>query len=355
MAVPKPQIEAVLSVPPLNVTEPREVRHVLVDEALKAGRFGGCYNVVLYYMKLNEEDNGLFLAGRIVESLGKSLLEKPILAGRLHRKENGDTEFQLVPNDSGIRLLEARIPMTLSEFLELNANNDLEPELVFWKDIDEQTPEYSPLFYIQVTKFQCGGYTIGISCSLLVSENLLVDNFLGKWTDMHNKMLPPNEMTKTPIFYPPGLVSYESPPTEIITRTPSRNGAPSMVFKITAEDANFNKELAMLCVEEAEQRLGRKMGSEFSLFVKQSSEDIKVEDCSNGICSEHVSELKKKITPTTWEDFGVYEVAFHEGNKPVHVSRWIGSVSEGNVIAIPYPKEGVSAVVIVTLPIENGL
>ncbi|KAI4315208.1 hypothetical protein L6164_028041 [Bauhinia variegata] len=350
MAVPRSHIEAVLSVIPLKVTEAGHVRRVLVDEALKQGRFGGCYNVVLYYRKLNEDDSGWFLAGWIVESLGKSLSEKPILAGRIQRKENGDAEFQVVSNDAGIRLIEARIPMTLSEFLELNAKDDLKPELVFWKDIEEQSPEYSPLFYIQVTKFQCGGYAIGISCSILLAETLVVDNFLGEWTDMHNKMIRLNEMTETPIFYPPRLVGYKSPPTELITRTPSRNGAPSMVFKITAEDASFNKELAMLSVELAEEKLGRKMGSHFSLLVIQSSEVIKVEDCSNSKYSEQLSGLKSKITPTTWDDFGVYEVAFHEGNKPVHVSRWIGSVSDGNVMAILSPKEGVSGLIIVTFP-----
>lgn len=152
------QIEAVLSVPPLTVTEPRRVRQVLAsdpDVINTATNFQGCYQIVLYYNKVKEDEVGWFLAGWIVESLGKAVLEHPILAGRLQRRDDGDGDgnrrLEIVSNDSGIRIVEARSPISMSEFVELSEKNDVEAELVFWKEIDEQHPEFSPLFYVQAS------------------------------------------------------------------------------------------------------------------------------------------------------------------------------------------------------------
>ena len=59
-------------------------------------------------------------------------------------------------NDSGIRLLEAHYPKSLSQFFESNKNepdDDHEAHLVFWNEIDGQFPQFSPLFYVQANIF----------------------------------------------------------------------------------------------------------------------------------------------------------------------------------------------------------
>ncbi|KAK7307759.1 hypothetical protein VNO77_41105 [Canavalia gladiata] len=360
----KLKIVTVMSVPPLKVTEPPRVRKVLVNED-HTGSIHGCYQIVLYYEKLKKEEKGWSLAGWIVESLARVLLDHPLLAGRLQRRVVDDHtfEFHIVSNDSGIRLLEARYQTTLLQFLSLNAKDQhLEADLVFWKEIDAQCPDFSPLFYVQMTKFECGGYSIGISCSLLLAEILLVENFLKKWAEIHNNMSSQNEEIETPIFYLPCLKNPESLPSDIISRTLSKNGVQSLVFRITTEEVTFRKELwmelAMLCVEEAEQKLSTNMGSHFSLVVKESSEVINVESCSKSGWSLQGSRLRHHMTGTTWNEFGVYEVAFDEGNKPVHVSCWTGSVSGGNVMTVPLPclKENGCAVIViaVSLPLFHS-
>ncbi|XP_028762538.1 tryptamine hydroxycinnamoyltransferase 2 [Neltuma alba] len=360
MDMPKLQYEAVITVPPLKITVPRRVRRVLVsDPNIDAGKLRGCYQVVMYYENVNEEEGfGWVLAGWIVESLGIALSENPMLAGRLQKKadqgEGGDTEMEIVSNDCGIRMAEARISIALSDFLESSDRHNLEHDLVFWKDIDEQSPEFSPLFYVQVTNFKCGGYSIGISCSLLLADFLVVDNFLKKWADIHKNEALRNGETKTPLFYHPRLKNPEVPPPNIIRRTPYKNGGQSLLFKITSEDSEFERESARLCVQEAEKRLQRKMGSKFSLFVKERSEAMKAETCAYNRQALGRG-LKNQMTSTTWDEFGAYDISFHEEKKPVHVSRWIGSASEGNVVAVKYPKEGVSAVIVVTLAAENGI
>lgn len=146
----KLQIVSIMSVPPFKLTEPRQVRKVLVsDDDHETKVIDGCYQIVLYYEKLKEDEDGWCLAGWIVESLARVLLDHPLLAGRLQR--NDETGFEIVSNDSGIRLLEALYPTSLSHFLELNGKEQhVEADLVFWKEIDALYPQFSPLFYVQV-------------------------------------------------------------------------------------------------------------------------------------------------------------------------------------------------------------
>ncbi|KAE9597432.1 hypothetical protein Lal_00029921 [Lupinus albus] len=351
--LPKSHIEAVLSVPPLKVTEPRRVRHVSVKNT-NSNNIGGCYNIILYYEKWKEEEHGLFLVGWIVESLARVLLDYPLLSGRIQKKvENDDSMgFEIVSNDSGVRFYEARFPMNLCEFLGLSGKECIEGELVFWNEIDIHNPEFSPLFYIQVTKFECGGYSIGISCSLLLEDVLVIENFLKSWSEIHNHMLHENEK-KTPIFCHPLLKNEDPLPIDVISRTPCQNGAHTMLFKITVQGINFNmelwRELAMLCINEAEQKLQQKLGSNFCMFVKESSKIMKVEGCSSKSgYSKQVLGLKNEIIEAHWNEFGACGVTFHEEKNPIHVSHSIGSVGDGHVIVVQCPKENVSAVIIVS-------
>ena len=149
--VPKLSIEAVQTVTPYKVTDhPRPVRQVLATDPIGSGIFKRCLHVVFYYKKVTEEDSGWVFAGWTKETLAKALSEQPILSGRLWRGEDGNGELEIVANDSGVRLIEAQIAINLSEFLELKEKEEAEAQLVFWSDIDEQNPQFSPLFYVQV-------------------------------------------------------------------------------------------------------------------------------------------------------------------------------------------------------------
>ncbi|MED6125706.1 hypothetical protein PIB30_071173 [Stylosanthes scabra] len=192
-------------------------------------------------------------------------------------------------------------------------------------------------------------------------EVLAVDNFLKKWTDTHKEMLLQNGETMKPVFMHPLLKNNEVLPSHIISRTlTSRKGTESKVFKITSTTdvmmMSFNQEtwrkIAMVCVKDLEQKHNIQMGSTFSLHVKDSSSSggvITVESCSNnGGKSDQSLALKYQISLTTWNDFGSYDVAFCEENKPVHVSCWVASsIPEGHVMAMPYPKD---ALIVVTPP-----
>lgn len=145
-------IEAVQTVMPAIPTDPRISRQVSIEKDINSSIFQRRFHMILYYKKASNEDSGWLLAGWTKESLAEALSDQPILAGRLRRVEGGDGgRLEIVPNDSGVRLIEARIPINLEEFLNLRNKEAAENQLVFWESIDEQDPQFSPLYYFQAS------------------------------------------------------------------------------------------------------------------------------------------------------------------------------------------------------------
>ncbi|KAK9984783.1 hypothetical protein SO802_034308 [Lithocarpus litseifolius] len=296
--VPKLTIEAVQTVVPYKVTDQRRSCRVLAMDPIGSGIFRRCLHIVLYYKNVSEEDSGWIFAGWAKESLGKAISERPMLGGRLWRGKD-----------------------------------------------DEHNSRFCPLFYVQVTNFQCGGYSIGISCSILLAELLVKEKFLNSWANIHNNILSSNNELKKPLFYVPHLKRNGSFPPGITSSTPRKDCVKTMRFKATAENANLDgetcKSLALHCVEETESRLGSKMDSEFYLFVKENCKDIiEIEKYSKHKHVKPQLSIKTQVTCAGWDEYlGAQEVAFREGNKPKNVSYWIGSVLDGLVMAIPNENE----------------
>ncbi|KAH7863598.1 hypothetical protein Vadar_019700 [Vaccinium darrowii] len=355
-SLPKFQIEAIQSVVPIKTTDPRLTHRVssITDSDIFQSRF----HTIFYYNKVSSEDSGRTLAGWTKESLGRALQEQPIFGGRLRRGEEAEGVLEIVSNDGGIRLLEARISKTLAEFLDLEEREEAEAELVYWKDIDEENPQFSPLFYVQVTNFQCGGYSVGISCSLLLADPLAIICFLSRWANIHSKMVSETEMTKPPLFYLPKFKTNASSHTNQVGSNGVKDRQKPLIFetgKLNPNDVETRKALVSRCIEEAELKFGEKRASKFSLIVKTTSEPEEREVESylrQGLMEEMPLSFSSGISCGSWDDLGASEVSFYEGNKPVCVSYWIGSIpGEGLLALIPCPDESVSEVfnVVVTI------
>lgn len=215
----------------------------------------------------------------------------------------------------------------------------------------------------QVTNFECGGYSIGISCSLLLADLLLFkeNNFLQKWAKIHSNIMlvANNNVPKTPIFYLPNLKKDGRPVTGFNSSSPSKNSGQTFIFKIGAKSSVVdNTTLALLCVEEAERQLGNKMASEFPLLLNQPNNVVKVEKCSmlHEATTLNPKLISLGITSEGWDDLGADDVEFLAGNQPLHVSHWIGSISGGLVLAIPsfFDHEDLcGGKIMVTIPKEN--
>ncbi|KAF4374782.1 hypothetical protein F8388_020303 [Cannabis sativa] len=292
VVIVRSEMEAVQTVPPLEITAPRKVRQIVMSSAAGAmGEYvwgwGGCVHTVLYYNKKplaeEEEDSGSLHAGWIKESLAIALSQQPLFSGRLQKLD--DVNYGIVANDAGVRLIEARLPVTMSEFLLHldracgSTRREAEAQLVFWKDVDQTDPQ----FYV-------------------ISSSASQDNSADDQTIIFN-------------------VKYSNEDNPPIT----------------------DNTLALLCVEKAETKLGTKMALEYFSFsyVKESNNDnnmmMKLEKCSSKYdLATNKKNLSFKDQVASWDDFGTNELEFRKGNLPLRVSNWIGSVSKGFIMTIPY-------------------
>ncbi|MCD7469057.1 hypothetical protein HAX54_007677 [Datura stramonium] len=333
------QIEAIQTVMPTKLTDPRSSREVLIGE-----NPGSCINfqkrfhMIFCYNKASETDSGWMVAGWIRESLGMALNERPLLAGRLRSKGENDTngEFEIVPNDSGVRLIEAKMPMNLDDFLDLEEKRNVEAELVFWEDVHEQNPQYSPLLYVQVTNFKCGRYSIGISCSLFLADPFVMTSFLNRWSKIHVNMVSEADMPKIPIFFLPNLRKNRCSPTLYSSSNASNYHVnDTLIFKLPSkflnirDDIHKNIILAEKCVEVAEDKIGKKLSTKLCLFVRETSEDVKVETFSREGISPFGLINTGLISGNYWDDLGLADtIRFSEENKAVYFSCWI--INPGN-------------------------
>lgn len=153
----KVRIESMQTVVPIKPTDPINSGRISVSsQNLDSSILGRRFHIILCYNKASDEDSGWLMAGWIKESLSIALCELPILAGRLRVQdsEDGDRDLQIILNDSGVRLVEARVEMKLADFLDLEEKKQAQGEVVFWEDVLEQNQlQFSPLFYVQVKRF----------------------------------------------------------------------------------------------------------------------------------------------------------------------------------------------------------
>ncbi|GMJ11007.1 hypothetical protein like AT5G02890 [Hibiscus trionum] len=358
IVVPNVSIEGIQTVVPTRETDPRPTRQVLTWDLVGPEILQRCFNVVQYYIKEKEDDSGWLVARwfNFKETLVRALSEQPMIGGRLRKTERNDGEMEIVTNDAGVRFIEATIQMNLSEFLDLKQREEAEAQLVFWKDIDEQNPQFSPLFYVQVTIFECGGYSIGISCSILLVDLFSRTKFLETWANIHNNIVNYNNERK---LHLPGLKSgtgTRSPLDVIGPSNSNKSSGKTAIFKINSESHNLEIEwcrrVALACVEETE------MGAaEFCLFVAESFEVIKVESCSkHGMLKADMPDMQ--VCYENWDGLGSNDVSFRQGNGPVRVSYWFRSISGGAVVVIPSQEEDQDAYsvdIIVAISNEKGV
>lgn len=151
----KVRYEGILTIVPHKPTFPRPSFPILsVTKDMQPGIFKLCFNVILCYNKVSSEDSGWVVAGWTKTSMGIALSEKPMLAGRLRRVDDDDDDdggLEIVTNDSGIRLVEAEIAVSMEEFVSVENNEEVQKQLVCWESIDDQDPRFSPLMYFQAS------------------------------------------------------------------------------------------------------------------------------------------------------------------------------------------------------------
>ncbi|WCJ25795.1 HXXXD-type acyl-transferase family protein [Euphorbia peplus] len=364
ITVPKPQIEAFQTVPPYTVTEPRQILKVSIKDSIgSCSIFKAALNIIIFCDD-EEEVSGWVAAGWIKESLSIAFKDQPLLSGRLRRGEDGDGDLEIVANDSGARLFEAKIDVTLKDFLGLEDVKMARSQLVYWKDIDELNPEFSPLFYIQVTNFKCGAYSIGISCSLLFADTLIMDNFLQKWAKIYRDIFPKKNEPNLPIFYLPNLKPPNSNLNGLFPSTTKEKISQTIIYRIssnTSETVNLKENIALFCLEQAEKKFGiSKISPDFGFLVKESPKIVMARNWKKcDIVKSRNDQVVILKTSDLKECMGMNDLYLREGSKPATTSYWVG-LGDGGVHAIgvpSYDKLGDFAYlnIIISIPHENEI
>ncbi|XP_073048789.1 protein ECERIFERUM 26-like [Primulina eburnea] len=110
------------------------------------------------------------------------LNEFPVTSGRFRRTEAGRPYIKC--NDSGVRFIEASCDKTLEEWLE--TKDDAHEKALVSSQIIGPELSFSPLVFIQLTKFKCGGTAVGLSWAHALGDAFSAARFmnqLGKTMD----------------------------------------------------------------------------------------------------------------------------------------------------------------------------
>ncbi|KAG6478558.1 protein ECERIFERUM 26-like [Zingiber officinale] len=133
-----------------------------------------------------------FAPSEVVDGLAITDLKKPMfpwlnvyypLAGRIRRAAEGGRPF-IKCNDSGLRIVEASCGRTMDEWLQAEEGGEsrwrsLVPDKVLGPEL-----YFSPLVYIQFTRFKHGGMAIGYSWAHVLGDPESATNSINLWGEL---------------------------------------------------------------------------------------------------------------------------------------------------------------------------
>ncbi|KAG8060051.1 hypothetical protein GUJ93_ZPchr0002g26054 [Zizania palustris] len=363
-------IEGVQTALPTRVVEPGKARLVAVAAPpLPAEALQRRVRAVLYY-RAEDATSPLPCAWEeavsVKESLSEALADHPEMAGRLRRRADGSWEVKL--NDTGVRLLQATAEAPLDEFL---ADKDLprkEAALAPWTDVNADDPDMCPPIFMQLTRFQGdGGYAIGVSCALVLSDPLSLARFLLSWARTHARIRAQSKVTPHPMAQ--YMAYFQRPETsrKRVRSVPLDSlavdgaSAETVLFRARAAPLDGrHRALAAACVDQASEELGAPKVSRFSVVVAPApaAEDdgcvgkTTIETCTAADGSQAGSGAGAGagavLEAVQWSELGLEELMLRD-SKPVHVSYRIVTSGDEGLVVVMADGDG-SLLVTATLP-----
>ncbi|KAJ4832855.1 hypothetical protein Tsubulata_001944 [Turnera subulata] len=142
----------------------------------------------------------------------------PTTSGRIRRSQATGRPF-IKCNDGGVRIVEAECDQTLEEWLAANDHQySLDSFLVHHQVLGPDLG-FSPLVFIQLTWFKCGGICIGLSWSHVLGDPFSASAFMNSWGQIMEGHVP-----STPLQVPNHKVP-KNPPSQ----TPRKPSSPKQV------------------------------------------------------------------------------------------------------------------------------
>ncbi|KAL6843888.1 hypothetical protein ACP4OV_026459 [Aristida adscensionis] len=149
-----------------------------------------------------------YAAGDVARALTTKALKDPMfpwldayfpVAGRVRRADAGEARRPYIKcNDCGVRIVEAKCDRDMADWLRDDAPDRLR-QLCYDKVLG---PElfFSPLLYVQITNFKCGGLALGFSWAHLIGDVASAATCFNKWAQILSGkqpdatvLTPPNE------------------------------------------------------------------------------------------------------------------------------------------------------------------
>ncbi|BAF15383.2 rosmarinate synthase [Oryza sativa Japonica Group] len=331
------------------------------------------FRAVLYYRgieQLQAEEEEEERAVWVKESLSASLADHPEMAGRLRRRDDDDGgvrgPWEVRLNDNGVRLVQASVDMPMSAFLEAKDLARREAALTLWTDVDVHEPEFCAPFFMQLTRFQDGGYAIGASCSLLLADPLSLVDFLKAWARTHAEMRARGKPVAPPavIQYARYLQSPGAAAAAVVRRLKSvpldscsAAAATTVLFRAAAGAQVDRHALAAACVDQAVETLGgnARKPPRLTVLAAGGSGELRVEACGCGDGEETTtppppSRGHHALRAAYWGDLGLGEIAL-DGSEPVHVSCTVVSpCADEGLVVVMAPAGGAELLISVTVP-----
>lgn len=165
------------------------------------------YLRILYYFQPSEA-----IAGLTARERTSALLKDPLflmldhfrqVAGRI--RKDGTGRPQIKCNDSGVRVVEVACERSVEEWLEDRSPDrdaQLVPDEVLGPDL-----VFSPLAFVQFTRFKCGGLAVGVSWSHVLGDAVSASKCINLWGSLlsgapklqkSNRTSNPKSLTATP-------------------------------------------------------------------------------------------------------------------------------------------------------------
>lgn len=198
--------------------------------------------LTVYFYKPNGACN--FFESRILrESLSNVLVSFFPMAGRLAKDEKGRVEIDCTAQ--GVLFVEAEADFTtLDDFGDFRPSTELR-QLVPMVDYSGDISSY-PLVVSQVTRFKCGGVSLGLGIHHTLADGLAGLHFVNTWSDIARglsvAMTPFIDRTLLRTRDPPtpsfDHVEYHPPPSLNTPKNSSPNTVSTTILKLTLDQLN---------------------------------------------------------------------------------------------------------------------
>ncbi|KAK9078841.1 hypothetical protein SSX86_002899 [Deinandra increscens subsp. villosa] len=140
---------------------------------------GRIHILTLYFFRPNGSEN-FFDSGVLKKSLADVLVWFFPMAGRLGK--DGDGRVEINCNGEGVLFVEAEADREIDDFGEITPSPELR-RLVPTVDYSGDISSY-PLVVTQVTRFKCGGISLGFGIHHTLSDGLSSLHFINEWSNV---------------------------------------------------------------------------------------------------------------------------------------------------------------------------